>query len=94
MSDSNNPAGGQIMIYVLWLESERGSNVYVYGCWASQCSMERLRENTFGAKLLHLFTIPFGVYEKDWQTQADILPLCHGMAGASTQRFISHLEAK
>ncbi len=52
------------------------------------------RENTFGVKLLHLFTIPFGVYEKDRQTQADVLPLCHGMAGASTQRFISHLEAK
>lgn len=55
---------------------------------------ERLRENTFCVKLLHLFTILFGVYEKDRQTQPDVLPLCHGMAGASTQRFISHLEAK
>lgn len=55
---------------------------------------QRLRENTFGVKLLHLFTIPFGVYEKDRQTQPDILPPCHGVAGASTQRFISHLEAK
>lgn len=54
----------------------------------------RLRENTFGVKLLHLFTIPFGVYEKDRQTRADVLPRCHGVAGASTQRFISHLEAK
>lgn len=31
LSDSNNPAGSQIMIYVLWLESAWGSNVYVYG---------------------------------------------------------------
>lgn len=55
----------------------------------SECSIGPL-----GVKLLHLFTIPFGVYEKDRQTKADILPQCHGMAGASTHRFISHLEAK
>lgn len=57
-------------------------------------ALQRLAECTFGVKLLHLFTIPFGVYEKDRQTQTDILPLCHGMEGATTQRFISHLEAK
>lgn len=55
---------------------------------------KQLTENTLGVKLLHLFAIPFGVDEKARQTQTDILPLCHGMAGASTQRFIYHLEAK
>lgn len=57
-------------------------------------ALQRLAACTLGVKLLHLFTIPFGVYEKDRQTQTDILPPCHGMAGATTQRFISHLEAK
>lgn len=56
-------------------------------------TLQQLAECTLVVKLL-LFTIPFGVYEKDRQTQTDILPLCHGMAGATTQRFISHLEAK
>lgn len=84
-----------MMIYVLWLESARASNACVCGSRAPHCGAGATQtENTFGVKLLHLFTIPFGVYEKDRQTQPDILPLCHGMAGASTQRFISHLEAK
>lgn len=63
----------------------------VHGSWFP---LPRLTENTFGVKLLHLFTIPFGVYEKDSQTQTDVSLRCHGVAGASTQRFISHLEAK
>lgn len=35
--------------------------------------MEQTEKNTLCVKLLHLFTIPFGVYEKDRQTEADIL---------------------
>lgn len=72
------------MIYVLLLTR-------VHRSWFPP---PRLMGNAFGVKLLHLFTIPFGVYEKDRQTQTDVSPRCHGMAGASTQRFISHLEAK
>lgn len=85
---SNNLAQAQIVIYV----PLRGTVARV--STGAGFLRRRLMENTFGVKLLHLFTIPFGVYEKDSQTQTDVSLRCHGMAGASTQRFISHLEAK
>ena len=34
------------------------------GC-ARERERERVSENAFGVKLLHLFTIPFRVYEED-----------------------------
>lgn len=60
LSDSNNPAGGQIMIYVLWLESAWGSNVYVYGSWASHCSIGATQREYIWCK------IASSVYNSIW----------------------------
>lgn len=68
-----------MMIYVLLLERVHGtvmySTVYVYGsCMALHLkSGKACSGNAFGVKLLHLFTIPFGVYEKD------MLMYCHAV---------------
>lgn len=60
LSDSNNPAGDQIMIYVLWLGSAWGSNVYVYGSWASHCSIGETQREYIWCK------IASSVYNSIW----------------------------
>lgn len=63
--------------------------------WQRRAYAERERERKkLGAKLLHLFTIPFGVYEKDRQTGSDVLAPCQGEAGASTHKFIAHFGSQ
>lgn len=60
LSDSNNPVGNQIMIYVLWLESAWGSNAYVHGSWASHCSIGATQREYIWCK------IASSVYNSIW----------------------------
>lgn len=60
LSDNNNPAGGQMMIYVLWLESAWGSNVCVYGSWAPHCSIAATHREYIWCK------IASSVYNSIW----------------------------
>lgn len=60
LSDSNNPAGGQIMIYLLWLESTWGSIVYICGSWASHCSIGATQREYIWCK------IASSVYNSIW----------------------------
>lgn len=80
LSDSNNPAGGQIMIYVLWLESARGSNAYVYGSWASHCSIGATQGEYIWCKIASsVYNSIWSLWERQANTAWYIAPVSrHG----------------
>lgn len=80
LSDSNNPAGGQIMIYILWLESARGSNVYIYGSRASHCSIGATQREYIWCKIASsVYNSIWSLWERQANTAWYIAPVSrHG----------------
>lgn len=80
LSDSNNPAGGQIMIYVLWLQSAWDSNVYVYGSWASHCSIGATQREYIWCKIASsVYNSIWSLWERQANTVWYIAPVSrHG----------------
>lgn len=80
LSDSNNPAGSQIMIYVLWLESARGSNVCVYGSRAPRRSIGATQREYIWCKIASsVYNSIWSLWERQANTAWYIAPVSrHG----------------